>query len=326
MPRPFRSVASAFVAALVGLVASASTTPVQAAYDGGRMVFKVRDPRIVESSGLVASSVHNDVFFTHNDSGDKARFFALDRSGCAAATFNLVGAAAIDWEDIARGPDGGQSVLWLGDIGDNTHTRLDGIVVYRVREPAFPVKFTTTFLPCPPTPPDQSIAWTSFRLSYPDGPHDAETLLADPRNGQLYVVTKTPAGVSTLYRAPHPLVPNAVNAMKLVGAVLYPPSTTLARGPAVDQQMAFDLAGRLMATGGDIAPDASRIVLRTYTDAWEWNLAPDGDISATLLAGTPTQIPLPYDIQGEAIAYARDGRSLLTTSEGLNAPAHRLSN
>ena len=29
-----------------------------------------------------------------------------------------------------------------------------------------------------------------FRLSYPDGPHDAEALLVDPVTGDLFIVTK----------------------------------------------------------------------------------------------------------------------------------------
>ena len=67
----------------------------------------------------------------------------------------------------------------IGDIGDNNAVRENGLLVHRVLEPQ---------------PTDQAEVTTepptSFRLRYPDGPGDAETLLVHPRTGRLYVVTK----------------------------------------------------------------------------------------------------------------------------------------
>jgi hypothetical protein len=37
----------------------------------------------------------------------------------------------------------------------------------------------------------------------------------------------------------------------------------------------------------------------------------------------PTKIPLKYQRQGEAVAYTRDGRSLVTTCEDKGCTAHR---
>ena len=48
--------------------------------------------------------MRDDVFFAHNDSGDTARFFAVSRTSVVMQTFNLDGATATDWEDIASGP------------------------------------------------------------------------------------------------------------------------------------------------------------------------------------------------------------------------------
>ena len=55
-------------------------------------------------------------------------------------------------------------------------------------------------------------------------------------------------------------------------------------------------------------------MLRTYTDAYVWS-APDGDVEVAL-SGSPRRIPLPATAQGEAVAVAPDGRSLLTTHRG----------
>ena len=88
-----------------------------------------------ESSGVVASSVRDGIFFTHNDSGDLPRFFAVDDQGCTLVTYTLGGVeSVVDVEDIARGPSGGESSVWLGDIGDNNHMRND-LAVHRVIEP-----------------------------------------------------------------------------------------------------------------------------------------------------------------------------------------------
>ena len=55
----------------------------------------------------------------HNDSGDTARVFAIDRAGTTRAILSLPGVSAIDIEDIAigPGPDEWRPYLYLGDIG-----------------------------------------------------------------------------------------------------------------------------------------------------------------------------------------------------------------
>src|SRR5687768_666059 len=63
------------------------------------------DDRITESSGAVTSSVSDGWFFTHNDSGDEARFFVVDRRCRTLATHTMPGVDSNDWEDMARGPD-----------------------------------------------------------------------------------------------------------------------------------------------------------------------------------------------------------------------------
>ena len=116
--------AAVVVAVVAFLPAGASAAPAP--------LFTFRDPQIAESSGIVASATRDDVFFTHNDSGDTARFFAVDHYGCTIGVFTAPGVMATDWEDIARGP--GNS-LWIGDIGDNNAMRNE-IAVHRFDEPA----------------------------------------------------------------------------------------------------------------------------------------------------------------------------------------------
>jgi hypothetical protein len=236
------------------------------------------DPQITESSGIVASAAYDDVLYTHNDSGDVARFFRINASCRTTGTFLLSGVQARDWEDIARGPG---DTLWLGDIGDNNATRDRGILVHRVPEPDLAASGVTR------------LTATSYRLRYPDGPHDAEALLVHPRTGQVLVVTKGFAG-GAVYAAPLPLQASQPNVLKEVGRVSVPE-----------------------VTAGDISPDGSRVVLRNYTAAYEWHVS--GDDVGKALKGEPTRIPLPKSPQGEAITYSRDGRALIVSSEGAGA-------
>lgn len=253
-------------------------------YDGGSTLCALQDARITESSGIVASSMDDDVLYTHNDSGDTARFFAIDRHCSTLATIVLLGVQARDWEDISRGPG---RTLWLGDIGDNRATRVRGILVHRVAEPAPTARGTVT------------VRSTSFRLRYPDEPHDAEALLVDPHTGQLLVVTKAFAG-GRVYTAPLPLRAGVPNVLRKVADVSVPE-----------------------VTAGDISPDGTRVVLRNYTAAYEWDVRGDDVVGA--LHGAPARIPLPSAPQGEGITYSRDGSRLIVSSEGQGAPLQELT-
>ena len=313
---------------LLVLAALSTTTSGAAAYGPGSDFFSFRDERINESSGVVASSKRDGVFFTHNDSGDTARFFAVDDRGCTMGTYDLAGfdgpsfQASHDVEDIARG----SGSLWLADIGDNSHQRAE-IAVYRVDEPNVDSSAHRGTNGCR-APETVAVAAETYRLRYADHPHDAETLLADPLTGQLFVVTKTPLGQSTVYAAPNPLLPGAANVLTPVATIVFPPSLTYDRDPvaqalAPSTQVGFDAAGRLMAVGGDVAPGRDRVVVRTYTDAWEWAVPAGATSLAEAFLAPPTQVPLRYQRQGEAIAYTRDGRSLVTTCEDVGCTAHR---
>ncbi len=101
------------------------------ALEGEWAVRRIAAPALAEPSGLVASPVHPGVFWTHNDSGDAPRLFAIDADGALVGEFRVEGAAHRDWEDIAA-DDAGH--LYVGDFGNNANARRD-LVVYRVAEP-----------------------------------------------------------------------------------------------------------------------------------------------------------------------------------------------
>ncbi|HET7736567.1 MAG TPA: hypothetical protein VFK52_11360 [Nocardioidaceae bacterium] len=156
------------------------------------------NPAITESSGLARSTYRRPLLWTHNDSGDSARVFAVAASGATRATLSLRCAKAYDWEDISSGPD---HTLWVGDIGDNARAR-STIQVYRFREPKSLASGT--------------VKCRRFTLAYPDGAHDAEALLVHPKTGRLWVVSKDAEG-GTFYRAPSTLSPAGTTMLTAVG-------------------------------------------------------------------------------------------------------------
>jgi hypothetical protein len=250
------------------------------------------DPRITESSGVSASAHSDHVILTHNDSGEGARVYAVDtRTGTTIGVLEVADARADDWEDMARGLTADRRpALFLADIGDNLRRR-PAVAVYEIVEAAVPIGDVRPV--------------ARHELRYDDGSHDAETLLVDPASRDLLVVTKDPEGLSGVYRAG----PDE-GTLRRVAEIRF---DTLARrrGPYAKA-----------ATGGDVSPDGRRVVIRTPYEAFEWDVGDGGLVAA--FAGTPRRFDLPAVVQGEAIAYTRDGRSLVVTSEGSNAPVHLL--
>ncbi|MDP8971457.1 MAG: hypothetical protein M3N52_13350, partial [Actinomycetota bacterium] len=201
------------------------------------------------------------------------------------------------------GPGTGNPFLYVGDIGDNERSR-PHVVVYRLPEPAGAGSQAPSAGRPLTTAPAEAL-----RLRYPDGPHDAETVLVHPGTGDLYLVTKEPSGVAGVYRAPAAVDPATTGLLTLV-AQLRLPATPGGPPPAV--------------TGGDVAPDGRRVALCTYVDAYELALPP-GPEFASIWQQPPVRVGLALRQQGEAIAYRADGEALLTTSEGLPAPLHEVA-
>ncbi len=144
---------------------AASAASVRAAAPA-TVLFTIADDRITESSGLATSRRFKGVVYTHNDSEDDARVFALGSDGRTRAVLTLDGAEARDWEAIATGSDDdGRPALYIGDIGDNLGGAWSEIWIYRILEPN---ELT-----------DRTVSYQRFRFRYADGPRDAEAMLVE---------------------------------------------------------------------------------------------------------------------------------------------------
>ncbi|MCW2740879.1 MAG: hypothetical protein JWR45_1301 [Blastococcus sp.] len=245
---------------------------------------RITDARLPEISGLVAVG---DRMLAMNDGGDALTVYLLD-SACQVIDVHTAAVDPYDPEDLAVAADG---TVWLADTGDNNAERAH-VALLALRTDG------TTGV---------------FRLTYPDGPHDAEALLLAP-DGTPYLVTKEVLGASGVYRPAAALVDGGAVAMQKVAAVNL--TLTGTAGGPVGQ------AGQLLVTGGAVAADGTRLALRTYTDAYVWPLTGSDVVGA--LAGTSVRIPLPDAPQGEAISFGADGQTLLVAGEGVPGDVTRV--
>src|SRR5436190_961530 len=65
---------------------------------------------------------------------------------------------------------------------------------------------------------EHTVTAVSYRLRFEHGPHDAETLLVDPRTSQIFIITKS-FTAGALYAAPNPLRTDDVNVLRKVADV-----------------------------------------------------------------------------------------------------------
>lgn len=257
----FAAVLSASLLAGCGLGKDPQRTLVRAEDD---RFMVITDARITESSGLAASTKHAGVFYTHNDAGSGPQVYAVADDGSVEAVLDLVGAPSDDWEDVAVSPGGN---VWIGNIGGSEPPGRSEVSLVWFREPA--------------TLADGEAPWLTFRLAFPDGPHDSEALLVDPRDRRKYVVTKD-SPVGGIYAAPPRLKKNKTNALERIGDA--PPNIT----------------------GGSFAPDGEGLVLRNYRQAFVYTALDDTE---------PVRVDLPQSAKGESVVLL-EGGDLLVGSEG----------
>ena len=241
----------------------------------------VANPELVEASGMAASRTRPGVLWSHNDSRDGARVYAIGADGADLGGFDIAGALAFDWEDMAAGPgsDPTTSMLYLGDIGDNFSIRDGRITVYRVPEPD-PASLAGSI--------EGSVA---LEYTYPDGVYNAEAMFVS--DGAVFIATKDQKD-ARIYRGDATGDGSSIETLELVAV--------LSLGAEV--------------TAADVSWDGTTIVFRGYRTVWMWHRPPGGTV-ADALATEPCQAPSPEEVQGESIAFLADG-TYATVSEGSN--------
>lgn len=228
---------------------------------------------IAEMSGLVKSQQYEDVYWVHNDSGDKPRLFALNGKGeviippflqnsyysgsaLDSATKpewpgnSIEAASNIDWEDITTDGD----MLYVADMGNNGNARRD-LGVYVIPEPN------------PTSTQDiRTLKYLPIRYSgqrqYPAQlwHYDSESIFYS--DGHLYFISKhrQPGKISGWEK----------------GAVLYRLDTefTDKYNVLTEVQRSDSI---LLATGADVSPDGLHLAIICYTEVWVFAKPAEGD-------------------------------------------------
>lgn len=300
----------------------------EAAFVGGLIGSQVvlDHPELNECSGLGFSIRKPDCVWSHNDSGDVARWLSFDvHSGKPVGSCRLQGAEAIDWEDMTLvpiRPDAtadpsavqNDNYLVAADCGDNFRSR-PFVTLYACIEPD-PRRDTRV----------PRSRWASLRVTYPGGPMDCEAVWYDNQRDVIRFLGK--------------------HVMPWVSLVEIPAGLLRARMRSADaepdledqprQQAEKPIRGRLvtklslpLATAADRDPETGDVWVVSYWQAWR--------LPASLLNGMPNEerdsgdggsrkplvMPEPYPLpqwkQIEAVAV--DGKSnVWISSEGESAP------
>jgi len=252
-----------------------------------------------ETSGIAASSKYPGIYYIHNDSGDMNRFFAITPDGKLRAVFNYATQggndhSVADCEDVAvgPGPEAGESYVYVADIGDNASNK-QNVTIYRVGEPEIPENVNKT----------QSLTSAALYLKYPDEPKDAETLMIDPLEKLLYIVSKR-GGFVSVYTAP----------------------LNFNTGDTVTLTKRCDLHFKGLQpfkwiVSGDISKDGSQVILKSYSRVYYWKRQGNEPVWATLQR-RPYQPAYEQERLGEAVGFAANGKSYYTVSEGANQPIY----
>ena len=238
-------------------------------------VADIENRELDESSGLAASNVHDDLFWSINDSGSKPYVYAIGMDGADLGTWQVDVATAVDWESMDAFTLDGESYLIIGDTGDNFRWR-PTVRLLVVPEPK-ELLASRDALP---------VAW-EVRYRYPEGYRDSESLGVDVSSETVYVVSKRhypPEVFSVPLRAK-----GVVEALKIADLVDIPRLTVR----EVDEDGGDHY--RYSPGGLDIAGD--RMLLTTHKHVYLYSLNALGD--------KPKRIDMPSLGQREAISFAR---------------------
>lgn len=205
-----------------------------------------------ETSGIVKSDVYPDVYWLHNDSGDRPRIIPINRKGEIITSYRyksnegqfINDAVNMDWEEIMKDDKGN---LIVADYGNNCNCRRD-LVFYYIRETDPIQKNNRVFKKLFFRYPDQK----QFTKEGNDYNYDSEG--AFYAHGKIYVLTKNRSNSHTkLYRL-DTTEPYEVNTLTFLDE--------------------FDIKGKV--TGADISKDGRTLAILTYTGVWLFK-APNKD-------------------------------------------------
>lgn len=249
-----------------------------------------------EASGLAVSAQFSNRLYHVNDRGNKPAIIVTDEQGQTIEQVGIKGFTPEDSEELALGPCGQATCLFIGDIGDNDRSR-SSVTVAWLREVQ---------------------NWGSsaqiqgrIQLQYPEGPQNAEAMVVHPETGDLFIFTKgmetkgrKSGGPSVVYKATGQMLKAQKDAiLQKVGQIDV--TAILPDQKSKDQ----------LVTAASVHTDGQSLMLLTYRNAiqfaWDFksklNVSQEGkDYQVLELDGLKKQ---------EAVSFIPETRSFLVTTE-----------
>lgn len=252
-------------------------------------VCAIDDWDISESSGLAASLRYPGYIWTHNDSGDAARLFLVDKSGKTRAVLTVL-QEATDWEDMCCFELEGRTWLLIGDTGDNSQTRGGS------RPPCSLLLLPEPSILMPPAGKapvrlSRPVHY-QYQFRYPEGRPDCESLAVDVENRQALLLSKGSPGAAGMYGLPLPFErARTVGQASLLCSVPIP-----------------------WATGMDISRSGQRLAVVNPISGVLYDRQP-GQSWCEVIQQQSSVLTLPLRRQGETVCFETEN-TLLVGSEG----------
>jgi hypothetical protein len=247
----------------------------------GVKLAELKNKRLSEVSGMVASAANPGYLWVLNDSQNGNQVFLIDEKYDIKLTCPLANVENRDWEDIAvgPGPDSTKTYVYVAEIGDND-AKYPYKYIYRFEEPTLSEGAREL--------PITSFDTITFTLAGKQ--KDSEALLLDPKTKDLYIISKREQPV-------------------FIYKLTYPYSTK--------DTIAADEVGSLPLTqivAADFSSDRSEILMKNYEHVYYWTMLPGKSVVESLQQ-KPKELAYEEEPQGESITWARDGSGYYTTSE-----------
>jgi hypothetical protein len=253
---------------------------------------------IMEASGVAVSQLAARLY--HINDGEAAQFFVTDPQGSALQAVRIAGFMPRDQEDIALGPCGDHNCLIAADVGDNAERR-ESVQIALIRE-------ATTFGAT--VTPEKVIT-----VRYPDGPHDAEGVAVHPASGDLLLATK----IRFNQQRPSQLFRLSAAQLAAGGEQIFEAVGTI---PVAALSESLGANPRRVITAMDLSPDGTRLLLLTYDAFIEIALGSNATLPESWKEGqTHRAFAIAPLLQAEAVAYDRDGQSILYSTESIRGSA-----
>lgn len=271
-----------------------------------RELFRIGEDSINECSGMAVSRRVKNSIWMHNDSGDFARLYLLGPDGKLRSKIEFPGMWPLDFEDMCSYQLDGKNWLLVGDTGDNQRDRAKRRAkpcLYIVEEPAPQSSQKNK------KPKKLRLKPRKIEFIYEDGSQDCEAIAVDTHARTVFLITKS------------------INPLKckLYSLPLDPPKKKRDR----EKQLVAKIVTKTpvpIVTGMDISPDGLRMLITTPTSGFLVTRRNTKETWETALGRTPVVLKLPRLRQSESCCFAADGRGMLISSEGSNAPVLEMRN